>query len=258
MIRVPWLPHTFGAMTQGLLELIDVFPTLQELAGFPVSPELEGVSHAGLIQALGGGASSGSQQQSGELLPPRTVALAQFPRCIAAGSENASWYWDRNNCNSNTSGELNTYWYRTHLPPKLPTSPPRLLLPPPVADQYTAMGMTMRTVEGWRFTRWVRWNGVALRPDWSAPDFGEELYDHRSEPALGSFDSQSDNLAQDPTHAQTVARLRKQLQQAFEPPAAAWATVTASPVALKPDDPSQAAPRLVPLVGSTRRGQLYL
>ena len=106
MIRVPWLPHTFGAMTQGLLELIDVFPTLQELAGFPVSPELEGVSHAGLIQALGGGASSGSQQQSGELPPPRTVALAQFPRCIAAGSENASWYWDRNNCNSNTSGEF--------------------------------------------------------------------------------------------------------------------------------------------------------
>ena len=29
MIRVPWLPHTFGAMTTSLVELLDVFPTLQ-------------------------------------------------------------------------------------------------------------------------------------------------------------------------------------------------------------------------------------
>ena len=181
MIRVPWLPHTFGAMTTSLVELLDVFPTLQDLAGFPVSPELEGVSQAGVIRALG------LHGEAAPLSSPRTVALAQFPRCIAAGSENASRYWDANNCNSNTS------------------------------DQYTAMGMTMRTADGWRFTRWLHWDGTALRPDWERQPFGEELYDHRSEPALGSFDSQSANLAADPKYTQLVARLRKELQTAFAP-----------------------------------------
>jgi hypothetical protein len=184
MIRVPWLPHTFGTMSTHLVELIDVFPTLQELSGFAVSAELEGVSQAGLIQGLGRGQSS----EATSAAAPRKVALAQFPRCVNTGSEKASRYWDRNNCNFNTS------------------------------DQYTAMGLTMRTAEGWRFTRWLRWDGHLLRPDWSAPDFGEELYDHRTEPALGSFDSQSDNLAQDPSHGQLVGQLRKQLRQAFAPP----------------------------------------
>jgi arylsulfatase A-like enzyme len=115
LLRVPWLPQTFGAVSTSLVELIDVFPTLQELAGCAVSAELDGVSQASLIRGLrvGGG---GVARAVG---PPRQIALAQFPRCIAAGSENASRYWDRNNCNSNTS------------------------------DQYTAMGMSMRTADGW-------------------------------------------------------------------------------------------------------------
>ena len=174
MIRVPWLTHSHGMATSSLVELIDVYPTLQELAGYPVSPELEGVSQAGLLTAPPGAAGS-----------TRKVALAQFPRCIAPGSEAPSRYWDANNCNSNTS------------------------------DQYTAMGHTMRTADGWRYTRWVRWNGSSLAPEWAGDDYGEELYDFRNETALGDFDMQSANLAADAGHAGLVAVLREQLEAEF-------------------------------------------
>ena len=40
--------------------------------------------------------------------------------------------------------------------------------------------------------------------------------------ALGSFDSQSANLAADPKYTQLVARLRKELQTAFAPPPTAF------------------------------------
>lgn len=47
LISVPWLPQSMGRSTLALAELVDMFPTLAELAGFsPVLPgeRLEGVS----------------------------------------------------------------------------------------------------------------------------------------------------------------------------------------------------------------------
>jgi hypothetical protein len=179
MIHVPWLPASFGTATSAMVELIDLFPTLQELAGFAVSPELEGVSQAALLTPSAAAAAAGPPP------PPRKVALAQFPRCVAPGSEPPSQYWDRNNCNSNTT------------------------------DEYTVMGHTMRTADGWRFTRWVLWNQTSLKPEWSSQDFGEELYDFRDEPLLGDFDMQSDNLVADPAHTQLAQELRRQLEVEF-------------------------------------------
>jgi arylsulfatase A-like enzyme len=159
-----------------MVELIDLFPTLQDLAGFAVSPELEGISQAALFAPHSAAIAAS---------PPRKVALAQFPRCVAPGSEPPSQYWDHNNCNSNTT------------------------------DEYTVMGHTMRTADGWRFTRWVKWNQTSREPEWSSQDFGEELYDFRGETLLGDFDMQSDNLVADTAHAELVRQLRRQLEMEF-------------------------------------------
>ena len=175
LISVPWAPASFGRSTEALFELIDVFPTLQNLAGFEVSPFLEGVSHAKDIVGVGSASAPGNSSR---------YALAQFPRCVPPGM-NASTDWNRNNCNKNTTAE------------------------------FTAMGMSMRTSDGWRYTRWVKWNATGLMPDWEH-DFGEELYDLREESADGDFDAQSDNAASDPANAHQLASLRAELRAAFQ------------------------------------------
>ena len=72
-------------------------------------------------------------------------ALSQYMRC-PADRANASMYWRDNAC--------------------LMTD--RTLL------QF--MGYSLRTAE-WRYTEWVRWDGVKLRPIWDAL-VGRELYSH--------------------------------------------------------------------------------
>ena len=187
LVSVPWLPSSFGRASQSLVELIDVFPTLQSLAGFEVSAFLEGVSHAHEIQGSpppahkrGGNRSRFAQGRGGNR---SRFALAQFPRCVPAGA-NASLDWRRNSCNRNTS------------------------------NQFTAMGMSLRTSDGWRYTRWVRWMARELAPDWTR-DFGEELYDLRTDSADGDLDAQSDNVAAKPENAALVATLRAAMQKAF-------------------------------------------
>ena len=77
-----------------------------------------------------------------------------------------------------------------------------------------AMGMSLRTSDGWRYTRWVRWVPDRLAPDW-AHDYGEELYDLRRDSVDGDLDAQSDNVVSTPENAALVASLRVAMQQAF-------------------------------------------
>ena len=114
-----------------------------------------------------------------EALPPGFLQPSQTLSGLLAD-------WNENNCNNN------------------------------LTTQYTVMGHTMRTAEGWRFTRWVQWNQTSLKPMWDSKDFGEELYDYRGEALLGDFDMQSDNLAVDPANAALVQQLRSQLRSQFE------------------------------------------
>ena len=68
MIRVPWLPQTMGTSTAALAELVDLYPTLADLAGVDVSSEaLEGRS---LVPLLRGEAWD------------RAAAYSQYPRCV--------------------------------------------------------------------------------------------------------------------------------------------------------------------------------
>eukprot|EP00039_Didymoeca_costata_P020866 m.342679 g.342679 ORF g.342679 m.342679 type:complete len:552 (-) comp21706_c0_seq1:1-1656(-) len=71
LIRAPWIPQSLGARTMAFAELIDMFPTLVELAGLPPVPaseKLEGVSLVPVLQNPQGNHS-------------KTAAFSQYPRC---------------------------------------------------------------------------------------------------------------------------------------------------------------------------------
>jgi arylsulfatase A-like enzyme len=68
MIRVPWKTNSMGKTTSAIVELVDVYPTLVELAGLPPSHEnLEGDSLVPLFE--------------NPTTTVKLVALSQYPRC---------------------------------------------------------------------------------------------------------------------------------------------------------------------------------
>ena len=87
LIRAPWL----GAVASGVkrdvpVELVDVFPTIAELAGVPLPPgeTLDGQSLAGVMR--------------GSTAPlPRNYSLSVYPRCPANTTDNAL-FWKDNDC----------------------------------------------------------------------------------------------------------------------------------------------------------------
>ena len=85
---MPWLPHTAGTTTAALVELIDLLPTMSDLAGLPhpvVHPgeaPLDGASQIALFGPT----------------PPASVnshVLTQHPRCPTTP---ALGLWDHNLC----------------------------------------------------------------------------------------------------------------------------------------------------------------
>jgi arylsulfatase A-like enzyme len=85
IIRAPDVPGSAGRNVSDIVSLVDVFPTLAELAGIPVpsSDHLDGTSLAPLLN------SSAPANAS-------AYALSVYPRCPA--SANASLYWQDNDC----------------------------------------------------------------------------------------------------------------------------------------------------------------
>jgi len=73
MVAVPWMPQTAGTRTDHFAELVDVMPTLAELAGIPtpstkLGDRLDPVEGVSLVPALGGS----------EVV--KTAAFSQYPR----------------------------------------------------------------------------------------------------------------------------------------------------------------------------------
>ena len=72
--RVPWIIRAPkqkrpGAMTKGLVEFVDIYPTLCDLAGLPIPEVLEGISAAPLMED--------------PERPWKTAAFSQYPRSAA-------------------------------------------------------------------------------------------------------------------------------------------------------------------------------
>lgn len=71
MIRAPWIPASVGASTMAFAELIDMYPTLVELAGVPMPPASEGLEGTSLVPVLQDPGAEGA----------KTMAFSQYPRC---------------------------------------------------------------------------------------------------------------------------------------------------------------------------------
>ena len=120
----------------------------------------------------------------------KTAAFAQYPACFAKGAP-TGFDHVRLNCNN---------------VPK---------------ENFWAMGYSVR-VDGYRFTRWLRWNGAKLSVDWDDGDVAgrhaDELYAHVGTGyGPDAFDANENrNLAADPKHAAVKTRLAAQLRAFFE------------------------------------------
>jgi len=204
--RVPLVVSVPGQATRGrssdaLVELVDMYPTLCELAGLPVPDHLEGTSFAPLVADPG--------------RPWKTAAWSQFP-CPAL----REW----------AALPLSGAMRQTFFGPLIAEAERRIAAEhpnawsPPRFNEHV-MGYTIRT-DRYRLVRWVD-----LRdPDRSA--LAVELYDHQTDP------HETRNLAGDPANAELVENLTAKLKegwQAAQPLAASHATTAGLP---REDEPT--------------------
>lgn len=170
IIRDPDYPESFGANATGLVENVDIFPTLIEMAGLPdpagrVFPPLEGKSLVPMLKDPVRGS-------------VKDFAMTQIPRCCSGGCgkedvtkvdwrnwevcRGGNWEWNEHN-------------------------------------ERVYMGYSMRTDE-WRYAVWVPFDAPTHSPKWGEPWGGEELYDHRDPRCneKGNFDlCETRNVAKD-------------------------------------------------------------
>lgn len=181
LIRAPWLGAGGRTVTE-LAELVDVMPTIAELAGVPL-PASYGVDGESLVPALLRAAGAADAPPP----PPHSGAYAfsVYPRC-PADLTNASNYWRNNDC---------LFVERSRI---------------------AFMGLSVRT-DSWRYTEYRNWNGTALAPVWSLPPVGVELFSHAGDEGNATTydDFEVVNEHGDPALAAVEAELAALLRRAY-------------------------------------------
>jgi len=176
--RVPLIVCPAGgrkepAVSEALVELVDMYPTLAEMAGLPIPDSLEGHSFAPLIEDPD--------------RPWKKAALSQFP-CPAL----REW----------AALPLSEGMRETFFGPLIEEVEARLAGESPryrrELYENHVMGYTMRT-DRYRLVLWVDDRRRQEEP------IAVELYDHRTDP------DENVNLAGDPEYASLVGKLTGQL-----------------------------------------------
>ena len=152
LIHHPTATHTWNVHTKSLVELVDMYPTLAELAGIPVTAKdnesIEGYSFATLF-------AEGADPANEVWTNAYNASFTQYPRC----GENI------------TSEGLPTFQNPVRCATENNTD-------------VVFMGYSMRT-ERWRYTEWAEWDGVHLKPVWAkdvtTANSLVELYDHEGD-----------------------------------------------------------------------------
>ena len=180
VIRAPWLSAMVGKRSQEIVELVDIYRTVLDLASVPLPAgetyPIEGVSLAPL---LGGGS---------EPWQPK-VALTMYPRCPPNASIGQDWVGDA--CIHSIE-----------------------------RSEFAFMGYSVRmdsTYDGssYRYTEYVAWNGSDLSPMFDKVH-STELYNH-SQPCLSGtvFDCfENQNIVQQ-APVKLLAELSSTLRRAF-------------------------------------------
>ena len=176
LIRAPWLGASAGKKTPALAQLVDMMPSLIDLAGLPLDPTMGGVetplSGVSLAPVLSDPTLAGDAA-------PNQYAFSQFPRCActyatpAPDSRNGTCPQDYVNAWTNEHGATGAANHHV------------CLFTP--ARDFDWMGYSVRS-ETWRYTLYVAWDGATLAPRWEKVA-GEELYAHNeASPRLEDFD----------------------------------------------------------------------
>ena len=189
LIRAPWL-SAGGQVSNEIVELVDVFPTLADLAGLKEPEGVDGSSLTpAILRAITTQSSSSPPPPSSSSPPPPpphvgAYALSIYPRC-PADITNSSNFWKNNDC---------LFTERT---------------------QVSIMGLSIR-VENWRYTEY-RWWLPSLKPDWDRTPAGIELFSHEGDKGdINTYDTfEVVNLAGLEQYAEVESALAMQLFAAY-------------------------------------------
>eukprot|EP00041_Stephanoeca_diplocostata_P021301 m.493376 g.493376 ORF g.493376 m.493376 type:complete len:574 (+) comp21793_c0_seq4:238-1959(+) len=162
VVAVPWMPSSHGLRTRAIVELIDIMPTLMDLANISLPMDepttIDGESFAHVLADFGGTDSVAAQAVS-----QKSVAISQYPRC----PQDTTHLWRSNWCEKVD------------------------------ANAFGWMGYTIRNAT-WRYTAWFPWNGTLVQPIVAAAPprngtggFYHELYnyEHVDTSDFDSFDT---------------------------------------------------------------------
>jgi iduronate 2-sulfatase len=139
MIHVPGMASAIaGTSTNNFFELVDLWPTLADLAGISVPPTCPPLPDALKVPICTDGASAAPMLLHSTGVPQKTAAFSQYSR---------------------------------------PSLQPANTSDLPDLDKIKYMGHTMRTPT-YRYTEWRRFTPSTYTTDWSGPAVARELYDH--------------------------------------------------------------------------------
>eukprot|EP00730_Choanoeca_flexa_P007564 TRINITY_DN12349_c2_g1_i4.p1 TRINITY_DN12349_c2_g1~~TRINITY_DN12349_c2_g1_i4.p1 ORF type:complete len:890 (+),score=164.54 TRINITY_DN12349_c2_g1_i4:318-2987(+) len=173
-IRDPRFVSNHGSLaTTTMAELVDIYPTLADLAGLPVPTDLSGVSLAPTVRDSS--------------YVARSSAVSQVSRCHPSKKRVRNYPWARNECNR------------------------RDFLKNPKRDGVEIMGFSIRT-SMFRLTTWLPFNYKTGAAYWHQRAEAVELFDHRQDlPHMPVIER--DNLALSNHYLAHIALLRIATQE---------------------------------------------
>lgn len=176
-----------------VVELLDVYPTIIELAGLKVPRRCE----------RNGNAENDTSCTEGRSLVPFMLKHVQQNGTTTEDEDEqttAAWHTDEDHDDDDAAGTAFSQYPRPADYPQANSDRPRLA-------EIRLMGYSMRTTH-FRYTAWLRFDAVRFRRDWSVV-VAEELYDHR-------LDAAEDSNLVERAELQTVRwMLRRRLRRRF-------------------------------------------
>ena len=169
--RIPYLirdPRAKPGRTHAFAELIDIYHTLSDLAGAPTPEEgVQGTSLAPIVRQSAG-------------VVGKTAAVTQMARCFGGKRGVNDSYTAFSKPDACTMADpRDIEWMGVRASHSSSACCCALIASALTSDAMTysnAVQYSIRTAD-WRYTEWVAWDGVALRPTWSALN-ATELYAH--------------------------------------------------------------------------------
>lgn len=194
------------------VELIDIFPTVNDLTQAPfdreklctkdvVCKELQGKSLApvvlGDLWAKSGGQGVANNEMHGTLdsiLLPRNFSISQVWKCV-----NQDQYIAAKKLAATKVRTRANIWRDCDRGKADP-------------NEISAMGYSLRTND-FRYTAWLRMNRETMVPYWDMLPLEEDLFDHRNETYADFTHQETENIARKPENEAIISSLRQMLMQ---------------------------------------------